>query len=87
MGDYNVNYDISEKSQNIIDYTNHIDSIGCTQKINKPTRICKTSSRIIDHIYTNASIDNQVSPFILGTNISDHCLLALKKIINRSKIN
>ena len=31
MGDININYDNSTMSQNIIDYANHISSIGCAQ--------------------------------------------------------
>ena len=77
-------------SQNIIDYANHISSIGCAQLINKPTRIGKTSSTIIDHIYANGTFDNQVSPFILCADISDHLPVCAevkhkptKKIIKR----
>ena len=72
MGDFNINYDNSTMSQNIIDYANHISSIECAQLTNKPTRIGKTSSTVIDHIYANGTFDNQVSPFILCANISHH---------------
>ena len=74
-------------SQNIIDYANHISSIGCAQLINKPTRIGKTSSTIIDHIYANGTFDNQVSPFIPSfTQIFQTIyLFALKLNINRLK--
>ena len=72
MGDFDINYDNSTMSQNIIDYANHISSIGCAQLVYKPTRIDKTSSTIIDHIYANGTFDNQVSPFILCADISDH---------------
>ena len=59
-------------SQNIIDYANHISSVGCAQLINKPTRIGKISSTIIDQIYANGTFDNQVSPSILCADILDH---------------
>ena len=72
MGDFNINYDNSTMSQNIIDNANHISSVGCVQLINKPIRIGKTSSTIIDHIYANGTFDNQVSPFILCADILDH---------------
>jgi len=36
--------------QNISDYVNHISSIGCTQLINKPTKVSQVSSSIIDHM-------------------------------------
>ena len=31
IGYYDINYGISKVSQNIINYTNHIDNIDCTQ--------------------------------------------------------
>ena len=72
MGDFNFNYDNSKMSQNNIDYTNHIRSKGCAQLIYKPTRIGKTSSTIIDLIYSSDTFDNHVSLFILCADISDH---------------
>ena len=45
MRDFHINYDNSTMLQNIIDYANHISSIGCAQLFNKPTRVCKTSSK------------------------------------------
>ena len=70
MGDFN--YDNSKMSQNNIDYTNHIRSKGCAQLIYKPTRIGKTSSTIIEHIYANGSFYNHVSLFIICADILDH---------------
>ena len=49
MRDFYIKYDNSTMLQNIIDYANHISSIGCAQLINKPTRVDKTSSTIVDH--------------------------------------
>ena len=71
MGDFN-NYDNSKMSQNNIDYTNHIRSKGCAQLINKSTRIGKTSSTIIEHIYANGSFHKHVSLFIICADILDH---------------
>ena len=39
MGDFNIDYDNSTMSQNIIDYANHISSIGCAQLINKLVKL------------------------------------------------
>ena len=72
MGNFNINYDNSKMSLNNIDYTNHIRSKGGAQLINKLTRIGKTSSTIIKHIYANGSSYNHVSPFTLCADISDH---------------
>ena len=72
MGDFNINYDNSKMSQNNIEYTNHIRSKGCAQLINKPTRIGKTFSTIIEHIYANGTFYNHVSLFIICADILDH---------------
>jgi len=55
LGDYNINYDRVVSSQNISNYFNHLCSVGCLQLINKPTRVSKTSSSIIDYVYTKSS--------------------------------
>ena len=39
LGDYNIHYDKIGESPAIDNYANHINGIGCTQIINKPTRI------------------------------------------------
>ena len=62
-------------SQNIIDYANHISSMGCAQLNSKPTRIGKTSGIIIDHISANGTFDSLVSFFIYCADISDHLLV------------
>ena len=41
MGDFKMNYDRATTQQNISDYANHINSAGCEQLINKPTRVCQ----------------------------------------------
>ena len=52
-GDVNINlldYDIKS---NIKEYSDMLFSLGCIPLIKYPTRITKTSSTLIDHIYTN----------------------------------
>ena len=72
LGDFNIHYDNINKSSNITDYANHVQSVGGMQLIDKPTRISKTCDSIIDHIYTNSAHINHVTPTIICDDISDH---------------
>ena len=49
-----------------------MQSVGCIQLIDKPTRISETCSSIIDHIYTNSAHTSQVTSTIIYDDISDH---------------
>ena len=84
MGDFNINYDKATSQQNISDYANHINSAGCEQLINKPTRICQSSSSIIDHIYANSVLKKHVLPIIFYEDISDH--LPIRAIVKCNPI-
>ena len=53
------------------DYLDMLYSDGLLPLITKPTRITSHSATLIDHIYTNTSIDT-VTPGILTMEISDH---------------
>ena len=64
MDDFNIHYDKIDTSKTIEDYANHINSVGCVQLINKPTRICATCSSTIDHAYINATCASNVSTLI-----------------------
>ena len=83
MGDFN--YDNSKMSQNNIDYTNHIRSKGCAQLINKPTRIGKTSSTIIEHIYADVHLTTTFHPLFFMQIFQTIYLFALKLNTNRLK--
>ena len=78
MGDFNIHYDKIDTSKTIEDYANHINSVGCVQLINKPTRICATCSSTIDHAYINSTCASNVSTLILQEDISDHLPLCVK---------
>ena len=71
LGDYNINYNDTSLSPHVLNYANHISSIGCMQIIDKPTRITSTSNTIIDHIYINTALLGQILPVIF-CDISDH---------------
>ena len=54
LGDFNIHYDKINKLSDITDYANHVQSVGCKQLIDKPTRIFESCSSSIDHIYINS---------------------------------
>ena len=59
----------------ITNYANLISDVGCTLIINLPTRIGQKSSTIIDHIYTNTTFINQITPIVFLEDIFDHLRL------------
>ena len=91
-----------------VDTINNNKSIACFRwfvimpVINRPTRVTKTSTTIIDHILTNTTIDSPLHSGIVKTDNSDHfavfCLLktnfeqsnikniAIKRDINEASI-
>ena len=52
LGDININYNLTklQDSLTIANHANHINSVGCVQLIDKPTKITANSSSVIDHI-------------------------------------
>ena len=73
VGDFNINYDQLEAAPSMVaNYINSINMLGCVQFINKPTRITKTSSTIIDHVYANQNLVNSIYPAVMIHDISDH---------------
>ena len=71
LGNFNIHYDKINKLSGITDYANHVQSVGCIQLIDKPTRIFESCSSIIDHIYTNSVHTGQVTPIIIYDDMSD----------------
>ena len=78
MGDFNIHYDKIDASKTIEDYAKHINSVGCVQLINKPTRICAICSFTIDRVYINATCASNVSAVIPQEGISDHLPLCVR---------
>ena len=52
FGDFNVDCNKSSSVPSIANYINHINRLGCTQIIDKPTRITHQSQTHIHHIYS-----------------------------------
>jgi hypothetical protein len=70
-GDFNLDVLKIDGNHFIADYIDTLFSYGFLQIITKPTRICRDSATIIDHIITNSSRQS-FETFILCTKISDH---------------
>ena len=70
MENVNTHYSKITSSQNIVNYANHIHSAGGIQLIDKPTCISKTFESIIDQMYTNLILIDQVTPAITYEDIS-----------------
>ena len=58
-------------------------SMGRVPLINFPTRITTKSSTLLDHIYTNKNIVNNIESYILLHDITDHRPIC--SIINKLK--
>ena len=81
MGDYNINLlnvDIHNLSS---EFLNLMYSFAFFPVINKPTRISKNTSSLIDNIFCNDIIENVLFNGILYTDVSDH--LPIFSIINQ----
>ena len=96
MGDFNVNLLNYETHCKTKDFVDSLFSLSYIPLINKPTRITRNSSTLIDNIYYNESNPNDSLSGIFYTDISDHFpifyLLPLKKSklsdkVLRRKIN
>ena len=71
IGDVNINFLKYNEHANTEDYLNMLYSNNFLPLITKPTRLTDHSSTLIDHIYTNAPIQNTTSGIALA-DISDH---------------
>ncbi len=78
-----VNIDLLKNSTSSVNYLDLLLSLGSFQTVNVATRFSKNFSRssLLDHVYTNLSI-NEVTTNVLLYDISDHLpiLTSLKKI-------
>ena len=88
-GDFNIDQIKLEKNSTINEYFNAVHAEGCTNLINKPTRITENSATLLDHLYSN--LTNYITHRgILTFDVSDHlptfCCLSLRPIKKLNKI-
>ena len=72
-GDFNV--DVSSFNQNGSDLTNMLNSLHFDQLINGPTRVCSSSSKIIDHVWVNFQNDS-IDSCVIECDITDHNVIS-----------
>ena len=71
IGDVNINFLRYNEHANTEDYLNMLYSNNFLPLITKPTRLTDHSSTLIDHIYTNAPIQNTTSGIALAEIIEN----------------
>ena len=74
MGDINIDFMKYCSHSKTEDYLDMLYSYNFIPLITKPTRITDHTSTLIDHIYTNAPIQNMLSEIALA-ELSDHLLV------------
>ena len=69
-GDFNI--DLMDSKRDIIKhYQDTLHSLGCYQIIQNATRVCSTSSTLLEHFYAN-NAQNDINSRILMSDLSDH---------------
>ena len=71
VGDFNIDADKYNIASYATDFLNFTHSLGCNMFINKPTRVSKSSSSIIDHVYSNLPA-NHLENYVIESDVSDH---------------
>ena len=73
LQDFNINFTLSSNtSVNLTsDFINLLASYGCFLLITIPTQVTNNSSKIIDHISTNDSLQ-AIKPGVIRTDLIDH---------------
>jgi len=69
LGDMNI--DVSMLSNDATHYVNTLNSVGCKNEINAPTRISASSRSTLDHIISNLDAENIISG-VINEPITDH---------------
>ena len=85
-GDFNIDLLKMSSNNNYNMFFDNVISSGFAPKITLPTRICDTSSTLIDNVYTN-TIDKKHTSGILIRPISDHQMYFCMLNENYTKAN
>ena len=72
LGDFNIDLTKLKSSNRIKTYADDLIGSAARCLINQPTRVCKNSKSLLDHIYSN-NLNNQLMPGTAISDISDHC--------------
>ena len=74
-GDFNIDLLKLNSNNNYNMFFDNVISSGFVPKITLPTRICDTSSTLIDNVYTNTIDKNIPAAYLLDHNILYFCIL------------
>ena len=90
--DFNINLMHYSKVKCVTDYVDMLHSLSCKLLIDKPTRITKHSTTLIDHIYTN-DVKSRIVSGITIDDLSDHLPVfvfsekaSLQKVYSKRKV-
>ena len=73
LGDFNIDYNCHDTSIDVKLYVNGISSLGCEQLVTCPTRVSFSRKSILDHIYIDCSMFNEIfTTAVIECDISDH---------------
>jgi hypothetical protein len=72
IGDFNMNCLVYNKDKKVKSFYDEIFMAGALPLINRPTRISKSSTTLIDNILTTDIYNNELQKGIIKTDISDH---------------
>ena len=61
LGDFNINLDNVNQAQASINYSDHVNSICCSQIITKATRTTEFTATVVDQIYVNPTVMSDLS--------------------------
>nr|XP_039252461.1 uncharacterized protein LOC120329750 [Styela clava] len=87
VGDLNINLLASNTNTQIASYSDMLTSYNAISLISKPTRVTRSSSTLIDHMYSNMT-DVQVNSYVISSDITDHFpIMCCLKGIKPSTIN
>ena len=70
-GDFNIDLMKYNIANNVTNYLNNIDLVGCTTFIDKPTRVTSRGGTCLDHVYSNFDVEN-LENYIVTADVSDH---------------
>ena len=70
VGDFNINVLDYEKNAKVKSFVNIAFQSSIIPVNNKPTRVTRTNSTVINHILTNAFLNKQIKMEIIKTEIS-----------------
>ena len=90
FGDFNIDYNRYTTDTSAKMFANKITDFGCNQLITLPTRVCENRQSILDHIYLdNSMMNNVVTTAVITESLSDHfpILIQLNHKINKKDEN